>query len=66
MSAAVQIGGVLEPVGSVPVVIEDDVVVGGNCGVYEGTIVKRRSVLGTGVILNGSTKVYDLVNDRDR
>lgn len=61
LSAAVQIGGVLEPVGQVPVVIEDDVVVGGNSGVYEGTIVRRRAVIGTGVILNGSTKVYDLV-----
>ena len=64
LSAAVQIGGVLEPVGSLPVVVEDDVVVGGNCGVYEGTIVRRHAVLGTGVILNGSTKVYDLVNER--
>ena len=64
LSAGVQIGGVLEPVGSLPVVIEDDVVVGGNSGVYEGTVVKRRSVIGSGVILNGSTKVYDLVHDR--
>lgn len=64
LSAAVQVGGVLEPVGSLPVVVEDDVVVGGNCGVYEGTIVRRNAVLGTGVILNGSTKVYDLVNER--
>ena len=61
LSAGVQIGGVLEPVGALPVIIEDDVVVGGNCGVYEGTIVKARAVLGTGVVLNGSTKVYDLV-----
>jgi 2,3,4,5-tetrahydropyridine-2-carboxylate N-succinyltransferase len=53
---------VLEPVGSLPVVIEDEVLVGGNCGVYEGTVVKRRAVLGTGVILNRSTPVYDLVN----
>jgi 2,3,4,5-tetrahydropyridine-2-carboxylate N-succinyltransferase len=52
---------VLEPVGALPVVIEDDVLVGGNCGVYEGTVVKRRTVLGTGVILNRSTPVYDLV-----
>ncbi|MEM7677452.1 MAG: 2,3,4,5-tetrahydropyridine-2,6-dicarboxylate N-succinyltransferase, partial [Myxococcota bacterium] len=63
LSAGVQIGGVLEPVGALPVIVEDDVVVGGNCGVYEGTVVKRRAVLGTGVLLNGSTKVYDLVNE---
>lgn len=62
ISAAAQIGGVLEPVGALPVVIEDEVLVGGNCGVYEGTVVKRRAVLGTGVILNRSTPVYDLVN----
>ncbi|PWW81309.1 MULTISPECIES: 2,3,4,5-tetrahydropyridine-2,6-dicarboxylate N-succinyltransferase [Prosthecochloris] len=64
LSAAVQVGGVLEPVGAVPVVIEDDVMVGGNCGIYEGTIVGSRAVLGTGVILNGSTPVYDIVHDR--
>ncbi len=61
ISAAAQIGGVLEPVGALPVIIEDEVLVGGNCGVYEGTVVKRRAVLGTGVILNRSTPVYDLV-----
>jgi 2,3,4,5-tetrahydropyridine-2-carboxylate N-succinyltransferase len=61
ISAAAQIGGVLEPVGALPVIIEDDVLVGGNCGVYEGTVVKRRAVLGTGTILNRSTPVYDLV-----
>jgi 2,3,4,5-tetrahydropyridine-2-carboxylate N-succinyltransferase len=61
LSAGAQIGGVLEPVGNVPVVIEDDVVVGGNCGVYEGTIVRGRAVLGAGVILTGSTPVYDVV-----
>ena len=61
ISAASQIGGVLEPVGAMPVIVEDDVLVGGNCGVYEGTIVKRRAVLGTGTILNRSTPVYDLV-----
>lgn len=61
ISAAAQIGGVLEPVGAMPVIIEDDVLVGGNCGVYEGTIVKRRAVLGTGTVLNRSTPVYDLV-----
>ncbi len=61
ISAAAQIGGVLEPVGALPVIIEDDVLVGGNCGVYEGTVVKRRAVLGSGVILNRSTPVYDVV-----
>ena len=61
VSAAAQIGGVLEPVGALPVVIEDEVLVGGNCGVYEGTVVKTRAVLGTGTILNRSTPVYDLV-----
>ena len=64
VSAAAQIGGVLEPVGAMPVIIEDEVLLGGNSGVYEGTIVKRRAVLGTGVILNRSTPVYDLVKDR--
>lgn len=61
ISAAAQIGGVLEPVGALPVIIEDEVLVGGNTGVYEGTVVKRRAVLGTGVILNRSTPIYDLV-----
>ena len=61
ISAASQIGGVLEPVGALPVIVEDDVLVGGNCGIYEGTVVKRRAVLGTGTILNRSTPVYDLV-----
>ena len=61
ISAAAQIGGVLEPVGAVPVIIEDDVMVGGNCGVYEGTIVRERAVLATGTVLTGSTPVYDLV-----
>src|SRR5437764_9543945 len=61
ISAAAQIGGVLEPVGAVPVIIEDDVLVGGNCGVYEGTIVRERAVIGSGTILTGSTPVYDLV-----
>ncbi len=64
ISAAAQIGGVLEPVGAMPVVIEDEVLMGGNSGVYEGTIVKKRAVLGTGVILNRSTPVYDLVHDK--
>jgi 2,3,4,5-tetrahydropyridine-2-carboxylate N-succinyltransferase len=61
ISAASQIGGVLEPVGALPVIIEDEVLVGGNCGVYEGAVVKKRAVLGTGTILNRSTPVYDLV-----
>lgn len=61
ISAAAQIGGVLEPVGALPVIIEDDVLMGGNTGVYEGTVVKRRVVLGSGVILNRSTPVYDIV-----
>jgi 2,3,4,5-tetrahydropyridine-2-carboxylate N-succinyltransferase len=61
ISAGAQIGGVLEPVGALPVVIENDVLVGGNSGVYEGTVVKRRAVLGTGTILNRSTPIYDLI-----
>lgn len=64
LSAAAQIGGVLEPIGAVPVVIEDDVLVGGNCGVYEGTIVRERAVLASGVILTGSTPVFDLVRQQ--
>jgi len=63
LSAAAQIGGVLEPINASPVVIEDDVIVGGNCGVYEGTVVRARAVLGAGVILTRGTPVYDLVND---
>jgi len=62
LSAGAQIGGVIEPVGAIPVVIEDDVLVGGNTGVYEGAIVKRRAVLAAGVILTGSTPIYDLVH----
>ena len=65
ISAAAQIGGVLEPVGALPVMIEDDVLVGGNCGVYEGAIVKRRAVLASGTILTGSTPIYDLPNGAD-
>lgn len=61
ISAASQIGGVLEPVGALPVIVEDEALIGGNCGVYEGTVVKRRAVLGTGTILNRSTPVYDVV-----
>ena len=64
VSAAAQIGGVLEPVGALPVIVEDDVLVGGNCGIYEGAVVKRRAVLAAGTIITGSTPVYDLVNDR--
>ncbi len=63
ISAAAQIGGVLEPVGALPVIIDDEVLVGGNCGVYEGTIVGRGAVLAAGTILTGSTPVYDLVRD---
>jgi 2,3,4,5-tetrahydropyridine-2-carboxylate N-succinyltransferase len=63
ISAASQIGGVLEPVGALPVIIEDEVLVGGNCGVYEGTVVKRGAVLGSGTILNRSMPVYDLVRE---
>lgn len=61
LSAASQIGGVLEPIGAMPVIIEDDVMIGGNCGIYEGTIVEEKVVIGTGVILNASTPVYDVV-----
>lgn len=64
LSAAAQVGGVLEPVGALPVIIEDEVLVGGNCGIYEGTVVKRRAVLGAGTILTGSTPVYDLVRGK--
>ena len=63
VSAAAQIGGVLEPIGAMPVIIEDDVLIGGNCGVYEGTIVGTQAVLAAGTILTGSTPVYDLVQD---
>src|SRR6202167_1512162 len=63
LSAAAQIGGGLEPVNAVPVVIEDDVLVGGNCGVYEGTLVRARAVLGAGTILTRSTPIYDLIRD---
>jgi 2,3,4,5-tetrahydropyridine-2-carboxylate N-succinyltransferase len=63
LSAAAQIGGVLEPVNAAPVIIEDDVLVGGNCGVYEGTLVRTRAVLGAGTILTRSTPLYDLVRD---
>jgi 2,3,4,5-tetrahydropyridine-2,6-dicarboxylate N-succinyltransferase len=62
LSAAAQIGGVLEPVNANPVIIEDDVLIGGNCGVYEGTIVRQRAVLAAGTILTRGTPVYDIVN----
>ncbi len=61
LSAAAQVGGVLEPVNAAPVIIEDDVLVGGNCGIYEGTLVRTRAVLGAGTILTRSTPLYDLV-----
>jgi 2,3,4,5-tetrahydropyridine-2-carboxylate N-succinyltransferase len=64
LSAAAQIGGVLEPVNASPVVIEDDALVGGNCGVYEGTVVRRRAVLAAGVVLTRGTPVYDLVKEQ--
>jgi len=64
LSAAAQIGGVLEPVGAVPVIIEDDVLVGGNTGIYEGTVVRERAVLASGVILTRSTPIFDLPNER--
>lgn len=63
LSAAAQIGGVLEPVNAAPVVIEDDVLVGGNCGIFEGTLVRTRAVLGAGTILTRSTPLYDLVRN---
>jgi len=63
LSAAAQIGGVLEPIGALPVIVEDDVLIGGNCGVYEGTIVRERAVLAPGTILTGGTTLVDLVND---
>ena len=63
VSAAAQVGGVLEPVNASPVIIEDDVVVGGNCGVYEGTVVRSKAVLAAGVVLTRGTPVYDLVRE---
>lgn len=59
LSAASQIGGVLEPVGALPVIVEDNVFIGGNCGIYEGTIIRENAVIGTGVIINASTAIYD-------
>jgi 2,3,4,5-tetrahydropyridine-2-carboxylate N-succinyltransferase len=63
LSAAAQIGGVLEPINASPVVIEDDVIVGGNCGVYEGTVVREKAVIGAGVVLTRGTPVFDLVRE---
>jgi 2,3,4,5-tetrahydropyridine-2-carboxylate N-succinyltransferase len=60
LSAAAQLGGVLEPVNASPVVVEDDVVIGGNCGIYEGTVIGKRAVIGAGVVLTRGTPVYDL------
>jgi 2,3,4,5-tetrahydropyridine-2-carboxylate N-succinyltransferase len=62
ISAGAQIGGVIEPVGALPVIIEDEVLVGGNTGIYEGAVVKRRAVIGAGTVLTGSTPIYDLPN----
>lgn len=64
LSAATQIGGVIEPIGALPVIVEDDVFIGGGCGVYEGCIVRSRAVLAPGVILTGSTRIYDLARER--
>jgi 2,3,4,5-tetrahydropyridine-2-carboxylate N-succinyltransferase len=63
LSAASQVGGVLEPIGAMPVIIEDNVFIGGNCGIYEGIIIKAGAVLGSGVILNSSIQIFDSVND---
>lgn len=62
LAAASQLGGVLEPIGALPVIIEDNVFIGGNCGIYEGTIVRQNAVIGTGVVINKSTALYDAVN----
>jgi 2,3,4,5-tetrahydropyridine-2-carboxylate N-succinyltransferase len=64
LSAGAQIGGVLEPIGSIPVIIEDDVVIGGNSGIYEGAVVRSRAVIGAGVVITGSTPVYDTVRSQ--
>jgi 2,3,4,5-tetrahydropyridine-2-carboxylate N-succinyltransferase len=63
LSAAAQIGGVLEPVNASPVVVEDDVIIGGNCGIYEGTVVRSGAVIGAGVVLTRGTPVFDLVRE---
>ncbi|MDE2726614.1 MAG: 2,3,4,5-tetrahydropyridine-2,6-dicarboxylate N-succinyltransferase [Gemmatimonadota bacterium] len=64
VSAGAQIGGVLEPVGALPVIVEDDALIGGNTGLYEGAVVKRRAVIGAGTVLTGSTPIYDLPRER--
>ena len=64
LSAAAQIGGVLEPISARPVIIEDDVLIGGNCGIYEGTLIRQKAVIAASTILTGSTPVYDLVNEK--
>jgi 2,3,4,5-tetrahydropyridine-2-carboxylate N-succinyltransferase len=64
ISAGAQVGGVIEPVGALPVIIEDDVLVGGNTGIYEGAVIKRRAVIAAGTVLTGSTPVYDLVTSQ--
>ena len=64
VSAGAQIGGVLEPVGALPVIIEDDALIGGNTGIYEGAVIRSRAVIGAGTVLTGSTPVYDLPNGR--
>ena len=65
LSAGVQVGGVLEPAGALPVVVEDEAFVGGLCGLFEGVVVKRRAVLAPGVLITASTRIYDLVNERE-
>jgi 2,3,4,5-tetrahydropyridine-2-carboxylate N-succinyltransferase len=65
LSAAAQIGGVLEPAGARPVIVEDDAFVGGNCGIYEGVLVRRGAVLASGLVLSASTRVFDLVHERE-
>jgi 2,3,4,5-tetrahydropyridine-2-carboxylate N-succinyltransferase len=64
LSAAAQVGGVIEPVGALPVIVEDDVLVGGNTGLYEGVVVKTRAVIGAGTVITGSTPLYDLPHER--
>ena len=64
ISAAAQIGGVLEPIGALPVIVEDNVLIGGNSGIYEGTIVSHEAVIAAGTVLTGSTRVYDVLNER--
>ena len=66
ISAAAQIGGVLEPVGALPVIVEDEVMVGGNCGIYEGTVVRKRAIIAAGVTLTGSMPLFDAVHGQVR